>query len=320
MHPDRNSKNIPYPAQFAILIGLAGAGMILGTILSLVVWLVMTGRSFADLPAHMLDPGNYNVIMVMQVVSTFFMFLVPPVMLAVIAYRYPRRFLGMHSAINFRQVVLVLAILLLTFPLSGALGEINQILPIPHAWTVKFKAMEQARSQQEAALIHISTFSRYLISMVIIGLLPGFFEELAFRAGLQNVLTRWFNGPVVAILLTSILFSAAHFSYYGFLVRMALGVILGLIYYFSGNLWLGVLFHFLYNGLQVTALYLSTGSGPGNSKDIEKNFPWWTGVVALVLIWILFDYFRKISREQLKRLPELPEPKDDFLNWVSRKS
>lgn len=320
MHTDPNSKNISYPAQFGILIGLVGVGMIIASILSMVIWSLMTGRSFTDLPAHMMDPGNYDAIMVIQVVSTFFMFLIPPLILAITAYRKPGRFLGLNAGFSMRQVLIILAILLLTFPLSGALGEINQILPIPHSWAVKFKAMELDHTQQESALIHIGTFSRYLGSMIIIGLLPGIFEELAFRAGLQNVLTRWFNGPVVAILVTSILFSAAHFSYYGFLVRVALGIILGLIYYFSGNLWLSALFHFFYNGLQVTALYISTSSGAKDSKDIEKNFPLWTGLVALFLIWILFTYFRKISMEQKKKLPELPDQPDDFLRWVTPKS
>jgi membrane protease YdiL (CAAX protease family) len=317
---DSNSKNFNYPAQFGLLIGLTGTGLIIGNLLSFLTWMVMTGRPVTDIATHMFDPGNFYTIMIMQVVATCFMFLLPVMVLARIAYRKPGRFLGMNSNFNLRQVLIILIILVLTFPLSGVLAEINQMLPIPNTWAVHFKEMEAQRTQQESAMIQISTFPRYLISMIIIALLPGLFEEMGFRAGLQNVLTRWFKGPVIAILLTSILFSAAHFSYYGFLVRVALGVILGLIFYFSGNLWLGVLFHFLYNGLQVTALYLYTASGSKGSKDIEQNFPLWTGVVALFLIIVLLDYFRKISREQKQRLREPEGSGDDFLNWVTPKS
>ena len=213
---------------------------------------------------------------------------------------------------------MVLGILILTFPLSGALAELNKIIPIPKTWEIKFKAMEKAREAQEAALININSFPKYIISLVVIGLLPGIFEEVCFRGGLQNILTRWFKNPWVAILVTAILFSAIHISYYGFLVRFALGIVLGLVFYFSGSLWLSILFHFLYNGLQVTALYVATMSGNKASKDIEQNFPLWAGVIALALIVYAFVKFREISlAQQQKYIPtEINDP-NDFQNWVT---
>jgi membrane protease YdiL (CAAX protease family) len=180
--------------------------------------------------------------------------------------------------------------------------------------------MEDSRSAQEAALIHINSFSRYLGSLIIIGFLPGLFEEVAFRSGLQNLMTRWFKGPVIAIILTSIVFSLVHISYYGFLVRFALGVILGLIFYYSGNIWLSVLFHFLYNGLQVTALYLYTIAGTKQQKEIEENFPLWAGAVALILIIYLFIYFRKISLIQKEKANNDDFPGDDFHDWATAQS
>ncbi len=119
--------------------------------------------------------------------------------------------------------------------------------------------------------------------MLIIALLPAIFEEVCFRGGIQNILTRWFKGPWIAIIITSIIFSAVHISYYGFFVRFALGVFLGLVFYYSGSLWLNILFHFLYNGVQVTALYFATMSSEAagkKPKDIEENFPIWAGVVS----------------------------------------
>jgi CAAX protease family protein len=319
MEKDRNSKDIGYPAQFGIFIGLVGAGMIIGTLLSIIAWLIMTGRPVFSIQTDMQDPKYYSAVMTMQVVSTLFTFFLPVIFFAMICYRKPARFIGFNTNINFRQVLLVLGILFLTYPLSGALAEINKIFPIPHAWAVKFKNMEETRSVEEAALISINTFPRYILSLIVIGLLPGLFEEMAFRSGMQQIFCRWFKSPLIAIVVTSIIFSAVHFSYYGFLVRMVLGIILGYIFLFSGNIWLSVLFHFLYNGLQVTALYFYTMSGSKNQKDIEENFPLWTGLVALLLIIYFFDQFRKISRVQKQKIPIDDFPDDDFLNWVSTK-
>ena len=320
MIADRNSKNIGYPAQLGIFLGLIGGGVVIGAIISVAIWMMMTGRPILTMADDMLKPQYYYAIMAIQGASTLFMFFIPVYIFALICYRKPAKYLGFNTNINYRQVLVVIGILVLTFPLSGALAELNEIIPIPKNWAAKFKAMEDARAVQEAALININSFAKYLVSLFIIGLLPGLFEEMCFRAGLQNIFVRWFKGPWVAIILTSIVFSLIHISYYGFLVRFALGGILGFIFYYSGSLWLSVLFHFLYNGLQVTALYAMTLAGKKDSKDIEQHFPLWAGIISLVLIIYLFKKFRDYSILQKQKEVEDDIPDDDFHNWATAQS
>jgi len=316
---DRNSRNISFPAQLGILLALIGGGLIIGSIIAGIAWIVMTGRPILAMAGDMLKPQYYNAVMVIQAISTFFMFFIPVYIFALICYRKPAKFMGFNTNINLKQIFLILGILILTFPLSGALAELNKILPISREWAAKFKAMEDSRAAQEAALININSFPRYIISLIVIGLLPGLFEEVCFRAGLQNILTRWFKSPSLAIILTAVLFSVIHISYYGFLVRLALGIILGLVFYYSGSIWLSVLFHFLYNGLQVTALYMFNLSGVKNQKGIEESFPIWAGVVALCFIIYLFSRFRHISLSQKAKIVE-DDSNDDFQNWVTAQS
>lgn len=317
MTVDQNSRNFSFPGQLGIFLGLVGGGVIIGAIASAVIWLAMTGRPLLSMQSDILNPKYYNAIMMMQAVSTLFMFFLPVYLFALICYRNPSKFMGFKTPINYRQFLFVIGILILTFPLSGALAELNKIIPIPKTWEIKFKAMEAAREAQEAALININSFPRYLISMVVIGLLPGIFEEVCFRGGLQNILVKWFKNPWTAIIITSILFSVIHISYYGFLVRFALGIVLGLLFYYSGSLWLAIIFHFLYNGLQVTALYVATTTGSKASKDIEEHFPIWAGVIALVLIVFAFIRFKQISLSQQQKYQkqEISNP-NDFHNWV----
>lgn len=314
---DRNSRNFSYSKQLGILLGLVGAGVVIGAIVSYLMWLMMTGRGIATMQADIFNPKYYSAIMWMQVVSTLFMFFLPVYLFAIICYRNPTKFIGFNTRVNYKQVLILLAIIVLTFPLSGALAELTKMIPIPKNWEIYFKAKEAERVTQEKALINITNFSEYLISMIIIGLLPAIFEEVCFRGGLQNILSRWFKGPWIAIIITSIIFSAVHFSYYGFFVRAVLGVFLGLVFYYSGSLWLSILFHFLFNGVQVTALYFTSTSITKNSKDIEDNFPLWVGVVALGLIIFAFVEFRRVSiLEQKKyRFPE--EDPNDFQNWIT---
>lgn len=314
---DKNAKNINYPSQLAILLGLTCGGLIVSVILSLIIWLMMEGAMIPSKAEELLQPKYYNVNMIIQSVSTFFLFFAPAYVFAKICYRRSLYFLGFNVHINSKQIFLVVGILLLTFPLSGALGELNQALPIPQSWAAKFKAMELSRETQEAALIQINSLPRYIISLVIIALLPALFEETFFRATLQNLFVRWFKGPWLAIILTSIIFSVIHLSYYGFIVRFGLGMILGLIFYYSGSLWLSVLLHFLFNGLQVTALYVMNLKGIKQAKDLEKNFPLWMGIVALMLLIYLFIEFKKNCKAELAKYPEEEIPQDDFHDWVT---
>lgn len=317
---DRNSKNFSYVSQLGILLGLIGAGLILGTLVSVVAWMIMTGRPILEVEADMLKPQYYNAVMVMQAASTIFMFFLPVFFFALICYRKPGKFMGFNTNVNLKQILILLGILFLTFPLSGALAELTKIIPLPSNWAAKFKAMEDARALQESALININSFPKYIISLFVIGFLPGLVEEVCFRAGIQNILVRWLKGPWLAIIITSIIFSLVHISYYGFLVRFALGAILGLIFYYSGSIWLSVLFHFLYNGLQVTALYVYTLSATKNPKDIEENFPAWAGIVALILIIYLFVKFKETSLLQREKIKEEDEPYDDFHDWATAQS
>lgn len=318
---DRNSRNFSFTSQLGILLGFVGAGVIIGALVSVVIWLAMTGRPVLNMQNDILNPQYYTAIMMMQAVSTFFMFFLPVYLTALICYRNPSKFMGFNTHINYKQILIILGILLLTFPLSGALAEVTKLIPIPNTWEIKFKAMEAAREAQEKALININSFSRYVFSMIIIALLPAIFEEVCFRGGLQNILTRWFKGPWAAIIITSIIFSAVHVSYYGFLVRFVLGLVLGLIFYYSGSLWLSILFHFLYNGLQVTALYVATMQGNKSSKEIEENFPLWAGIIALAFIIFAFIKFRQISllQQQKYLMPEVDDP-NDFHNWITKES
>ena len=102
---------------------------------------------------------------------------------------------------------------------------------------------------------------------------PAIFEETFFRGGMQNLLQQWTRKPILAIIITSLIFSAIHFSYYGFIPRVALGVILGLIYYYSGSIWLSIAGHFFNNALVVTQIYIYARQGKPIEDAMNESSP-----------------------------------------------
>jgi len=97
------------------------------------------------------------------------------------------------------------------------------------------------------------------------------------------------------ILITSILFSAIHMSYYGFLPRLGLGLIIGYVFHFSKNLWLSVITHFLYNAFGVTEIYSVSKTGELNADAISDTLPLYYGIFAFAALFAIFYVFKRES-------------------------
>ncbi|KAM7271577.1 hypothetical protein ACFE04_030791 [Oxalis oulophora] len=81
-------------------------------------------------------------------------------------------------------------------------------------------------------------------------------EESIYRGFLLRSLATQMNWPC-AILVSSAVFSAAHFSAENFLQLFVIGCILGSSYCWTGNLRTSIAIHSLYNALIVTTTFLS---------------------------------------------------------------
>ena len=162
----------------------------------------------------------------------------------------------------------------------------------------------------------MKNFTDYLISLVIMALAPAVFEETFFRGGMQNLLHRWTGKPILAILLTSLLFSFIHFSWFGFLPRVALGVVLGLIFYQTGNLWLAILAHFFNNALVVSLMYYLKLQGKPIDGVMKDTDPLWVGVVATVALYCLFRYLSWFG-DKLKTAKRTTEDRAREEQWIA---
>lgn len=293
---DNNSKGISYTAGFFMLIAFAVAAIFLAALISIPIWTGMTGQSFKDMEKGMSDPANSNAIKVIQLITTLIGFLVPAIFTAYLLNRKPMDLLGFSRKINWKQVGIVCAIMITALFVSAFLSYVNQRLPISESLKLRFDKMENDYNQQVEAIIGLNNFGEYVLALMLMAFLPALCEETLFRGGLQNFLTRSTKMPWLSILIVSILFSAAHFSFYGFLSRIFLGVILGLLYQYSGKLWLNIIAHFFNNALAVTVIYVLKTRGSSLKEAVGNNedTAWW-GIFLLPAVIGLFIVFRKIA-------------------------
>ena len=211
--------------------------------------------------------------------------------------------LGFNTKMSAKQVVIVLMIAFVGLILSGALGEINQAIPLPAKWLAAAKEAEAKYKESMMSMVTMKTTTDYLLSLIVMAIAPAIFEEMLFRGALQKIFVGWIKNSFWAILLASILFSAIHFSFFGFLPRVALGMILGYVFYFSKNLWLNIFIHFLYNGIIVTQLFVATKQGKQLEKAMDETMPIWLGLIAVVSIFVLMRLFKQESDLELAMHP-----------------
>lgn len=313
---DAHSKGVSYANALLILTGLWIAGFIAGGVLSIPVWIMMTGKSALQMPEELLKPEYVNAVRVIQVVSTAVTFFLPAFFTALIINRRPAKFLGFSMRFSYRQLFLALGIMFGAAVAAAALATLNEAIPVPQRAADYFRKLEENYSAQVEVITNIRTFSDYVISIVMIALLPALFEETFFRGGMQNLLTRYSHKPWMAILITSFIFSAIHLSYYGFLARLCLGIVLGLIYYYSRSLWLSVAAHFFNNAIAVTQMYVFIRQGKPVREAMNETYPVWWGIIGAAVLYALFILFKKYSAQAVQKYTP-PEDRALEEKWIA---
>jgi membrane protease YdiL (CAAX protease family) len=297
--------SVSYPLQFAILIGLLGIFIVISAIIIPVLGSVLLHVSMLDVLPAMNKPENANVARLLNTIASLFAFFMPAVVLARILGKRPFTQLGFNNRASVKQLMLVIVITFASMVLSGALGELNERIPLPADLYAKAKKLEETYKAAMLSMATMRSLPEYFIALLVLAAFPALFEEVLFRGGFQQVFTGWTKSKWTGIIITSILFSAIHFSYFGFLARAALGLVLGLIYYNSRNIWLNIFLHFLNNAVVVTQLYVVTRQGKSIEKTMDESMPIWWGAIAIVL---LFIFFRVFNRETTKVLAQHPDP------------
>ena len=193
------------------------------------------------------------------------------------------------------SILMTLLIMGCCLPLVGWLGDWNSHLHLTPGVDKTIHALESEADAMTKAILKMPSFGSFLYSLFIIALVPAIAEELFFRGVLQRLLVLATRRIWLGVLLASFFFSFWHFEFLGFVPRMMLGAIIGLIYAYSGNLWLAILAHFLNNGVQVLLVYLYQLKWI--STDITKDTPtpWGSALISLVLVILLFLAFRSLT-------------------------
>ena len=166
-----------------------------------------------------------------------------------------------------------------------------------------------AREREDSAaeltrfLTEFSSPGQLVFALVIIAVLPAIGEEIVFRGLIQHELHRGTGNIHVSIWFAAVLFSAIHFQFFGFLPRLLLGALFGYLYYWSGNLMLAILAHFVNNAVSVVALYLYQQGTFTFDVESQESAPANVVIMSAVLTGGLLYYFYKYFQDRKIAIP-----------------
>jgi uncharacterized protein len=238
--------------------------LILGTILFYLLAIpgsLLFGSSISEMTDFRnttIDESHKGLLKFMQVSQEITLFIIPGLILAAMFRKENESFLRINRTPEINTLLLVILLALALIPVTMYTGILNSKLSLPEQlsgiekW---IKSKEEFASDLTDLFIRSSGAGELVINIFILALLPSIAEEIIFRGILQNLLSRIFRSANTGIWVTAIIFSAIHLQFYGFLPRLILGLSFGYLFYWSGNLWLPVMAHFVNNLVPVIMAY-----------------------------------------------------------------
>jgi len=234
-----------------------------------------------------LSPGLTRVLLLAQHIFTF---ILPGVAFGFLYFK--RDWLkGLRLAVSPGWTLAALGIffLLASYPLVNLSFMVNETIPLPN-WALDFEKEAEATMR---TLLKMDSPLIFIANLVIIAILPGIGEELIFRGVIQKQLGYIFNNKIIAIWSAAFIFSAIHLQFEGFLPRMALGVVLGYLYYWTGNLWVTMIAHAFNNGIQIILIY-TTGMDIADVDETSMDqLQWWMIPLSVAVMYLLYKAILK---------------------------
>ncbi len=299
-HPEKH----PVINLIVILLMVGLGFIIVGPIIGFFIALPFYDGSMVQLAEaiqHPMDNPDIKIpLYIIQGCATFAGLIVAP---AIFLLREQKSVIDFFKRKRFEWIpVLVTAFVVIIFmAVNSVFIEWNSEFNFPD-FAKEFENWARDREDTAAELTSFLTdfgsTGELLLALFIIAVLPAIGEEIVFRGLIQNELYRGTKNIHLSIWIAAILFSAIHFQFFGFVPRLLLGALFGYLYYWSGNLTLAILAHFVNNAISVVALYLYQ---QGKFKfDIEspESAPANVVIISALLTAGLLYYFYKYFQDR----------------------
>ncbi|WP_132051050.1 CPBP family intramembrane glutamic endopeptidase [Pseudocnuella soli] len=315
-------KTKPIGVQLLLFVGLAIGLWVIISLMAMSFGAQAAGINLAELSnMNKWDSSNLaNKLIIIRsgLIAQFLgMFVLPSLLFAYFSDPQPRQHLGLRQPAHEAYWLVGSLLLLMALPLVEYTGMLNQQLDLG-------PALNEWMHQREAEVSNVlklafveKTTTNLVANLVFIALFAGIGEELFFRGIIQRMMIQGTRSPWAGIIITAFLFSFFHFQFLGFAPRLILGVLLGLLYWYSGSIWVAILAHFLYDATLVTILHYNPHLLNQTSGFLpQATLPWLAlGSVALLaaIVWWMKRNSATYTPDEPVTVAPPPNSTNDFI-------
>ncbi len=287
--------------QLVAMLGLSLISLVLVMLVGVVAGAAVWGSDFTSVMLNSAKGESYiDYMKYLQILSHLGMFIVPALVFGRLAGGKTFSYFTLNKAAGFWLFFAALLLIAFAQPVINLLVEWNQSLKLPESMSSTQQWMQQ--SEDEAGkmtllFMETGTVGGLLVNLLMMALIPAIGEELVFRGVLQRLLVRWFKSAWIGIVVASVIFSAFHMQFFGFIPRFVLGFVLGFVFQVSGRLWISIFVHFLNNSLAVVSYWLyynkSISVHPDDMANFNDNLP--LLAISIVLFLAAFVLYKRVS-------------------------
>lgn len=279
-------RKYPWPLQlilFILNIFILG-WFLLGAVMPLLLYKT-TGYTVAQILA-VTDASPHSMTMAAIVYQTMFsisLFLLPCILFAFATHPRPSEYLGVRKPGNTKQPWLVALTMTGAIPLILALDYWMRGLHFGKT----ADQMQAMNDNMMNAYLHYNQTIDQVLLFVAIAVVAPIGEELFFRGVLMRFAHKMNGKMLFPILSTSLLFALIHYNPYGFVSIFLAGVLLAVIYYWTGSILMSMLAHFINNASQLLLTFWAH-----DNKELRKvldqstQLPWYVIAGGVVLFSI----------------------------------
>jgi len=270
----------------------------------LLVMIVCTAAVFAVWRVLPINHASTGALLLFQGLQAFGVFIIPAICMRYLwGIQQPTAISGQPSVVSHQRsgllALLGVSIMVTAIPLINSMVAWNESIRLPESLRGLEQWIQQTEAQAELLLQGFLTYKNgawqvLLLNLLVLAILPGIGEELAFRGVLQSL----FRNRHVAVWVTAFVFSFVHFQFYGFIPRLLLGALFGYVLLWSGQLGLCMLMHATNNALSVLVFYLGTYRWHLSQAEIDAigtQHTWWLTLVCTPVLLLLIYLFRRIA-------------------------
>jgi membrane protease YdiL (CAAX protease family) len=294
-------KTHPLISLLLLLLIVAIGFVIVGPVIGFVVAMPFypgTMMDFLEALQTPTDPDLKVPLYILQGFATFVGLIVAPAVFLLLD-RKSIRSLFINRKFNWIPVFLTVLVVIIFTAANSIFIEWNSNVHFPgflkgfESWA---REREDIAMELTKALTQFDSIGQLMLAMVVIAILPAIGEEIVFRGLIQNQILTASRNAHVAIWVSAFIFSAFHFQFFGFVPRLFLGGLFGYLYYWSGNLWLSILAHFVNNGFSVLAMYFYQQGSFDYDLDKPEAVPVsvaaTSAVITAGLLYFFYQYFK----------------------------